>query len=50
MMLVSWAIAMCSWLSTIRRISVVPDPIGPTMKIGPPLCAASPVSVVTRVS
>src|SRR6478672_10877474 len=36
MMLVSCAMAMLSWLSTISRISVVPDPIGPTMKMGPP--------------
>ena len=37
---VSWAIAMLSWLSTIRRSSVVPDPIGPTMKIG--FCPVGP--------
>src|SRR3954471_4792035 len=32
---VSCGIAIRSWLSSIRRSRVVPDPIAPTMKIGP---------------
>src|SRR3954463_3061623 len=32
---VSCGIAMFGWLSSISRRSVVPVPIGPTMKIGP---------------
>src|SRR3954464_15747096 len=32
---VSCGIAMFGWLSSIKRRSVVPVPIGPTMKIGP---------------
>src|SRR4051812_42137515 len=32
---VSGGIPMCGWLSSIRRSRVVPEPIAPTMKIGP---------------
>src|SRR3954447_11385086 len=32
---VSWGIAIRSWLSSISRSSVVPEPCEPTMKIGP---------------
>src|SRR4051794_15789031 len=34
---VSGGTAMCGWLSRIRRRSVVPEPIAPMMKIGPPI-------------
>src|SRR5215204_4123405 len=51
---VSCAMAMSSWLSTMRRSKVVPDPIGPTMKMGlPPVdpsraSATSAPQAVTR--
>jgi hypothetical protein len=39
---------MFSWLSTIRRIKVVPEPIGPMMKIGADELTASPDSFRPR--
>ena len=38
---VSLAIMMLGWLSSIRRISVVPEPIDPTTKIGLAILASS---------
>src|SRR3954468_3037148 len=44
---VSCGIAIRSWLSSISRSSVVPEPCEPTMKIGPPVRAGFRWEVAT---